>query len=486
MKKTLAIVLCAVLVLAVIGTGLGIHFGYSKKYDETKTYTVETNGGPLRVAVISDLQLPDTDDKTTHQYASFEQTLTMLKNKGMDALIIGGDFTDIGSKKAWKTFKEIYDNVMRKDERPIPLYILGNHDYWLSNFVECWEIPTPATMQKRFTKYTGELPYSHKIINGYHFICWSSSNGSYDKCNTNTQWVRDELDKAVADDPNKPIFVITHLNPMNTVYGSDEWGNKDIADVLKDYSQVISISGHSHYSIIDERSIWQSSFTAFTTQSLDYIELEPGKFNGSVPKDAYGDSIADDVPACLYMEIEKDKVTVNRLEANTGAALKEPWILSAPFGKKKSLTVYSDKRADSNLLPVMPDIKEAYIKDIVDAEDKMHKSISFAAASDDDFVHSYRICFKDESDKYIRFDETDYSGAPVLYNQNGDIVSEDGTASPITDLLYFSDFVVGLDHMAGTVELRLPANYPQDAKYVEITAIDSWGAESESVLCVLR
>ncbi len=55
MKKTLAIVLCAVLVLAVIGTGLGIHFGYSKKYDETKTYTVETNGGPLQVAVISDL-----------------------------------------------------------------------------------------------------------------------------------------------------------------------------------------------------------------------------------------------------------------------------------------------------------------------------------------------------------------------------------------------------------------------------------------------
>ena len=440
----------------------------------------------LRVAVISDLQLPDTDDKNTHQYESFEKTLSMLKDKGMDALIIGGDFTDIGSKKAWKSFKEIYDRVMGEDKKPIPLYILGNHDYWLSNFVDCWEIPTPATMQKRFTKYTGELPYSHKIINGYHFICWSSSNGSYDKCNTNMQWIKAELDKATADSPDKPIFVITHLNPMGTVYGSDDWGNQDIADVLKDYSNVISISGHSHYSLIDERSIWQDSFTAFTTQSLDYIEIEPGKFNTSIPKDVYGESMADDLPACLYMEIEDGRVTVNRLEANTGKELKEPWVISAPFGSSESLSVYTDARKEQNTAPVMPAVSEAVISDVVDIEDKLQKVISFTSASDDDFVHSYKISFKDADKNIIEFEEVDYNGEPVLYDENGNQVSENGNKKMITELLYFSDFVLGLDNMSETTSLRLPVSYPQNAEYAEITAIDSWGAESKSVLCKLK
>ena len=62
------------------------------------------------------------------------------------------------------------------------------------------------------------------------------------------------------DDPTKdqkPIFVITHVNPIYTCYGSDIWGNKGIFDALKNYRNVISISGHSHYSIIDDKSVWQ-------------------------------------------------------------------------------------------------------------------------------------------------------------------------------------------------------------------------------------
>ena len=40
-------------------------------------------------------------------------------------------------------------------------------------------------MQKRFENYLGEKPFSHKVINGIHFINWSSENSSSDKSNTN-------------------------------------------------------------------------------------------------------------------------------------------------------------------------------------------------------------------------------------------------------------------------------------------------------------
>lgn len=73
MKKFVKVIVSAVTAVGIIGVAAGVYFGYAKTTDETKAYTVETNGNPLRVAVISDLQLPDSTDKTTHQYESFKR-----------------------------------------------------------------------------------------------------------------------------------------------------------------------------------------------------------------------------------------------------------------------------------------------------------------------------------------------------------------------------------------------------------------------------
>lgn len=487
MKNISKLIVGAAAIGAAAGATLAVHYGYSDKEFCRKSFTVNGGKGPLKVGIISDLQLPNINDKTTHQYKSFEKTLDMLKRKGMDALIIGGDFTDAGTVRAWKSYKEIFDNTFSDANKPIMLCVMGNHDYWLPTFWECGELPTPAKQQKRFEKYTGEKPYSHIVINGFHIICWSSSNGSYDKSYQNKVQVRRELDAAVNDAPDKPIFVITHINPANSVYGSDEWGNADVEDVLKDYPQAISMSGHSHYSIIDERSIFQGKYTAFTTQSLDYIELETGKFNGTVPKDAYGNTIADVTPACLYMTVEKDKVTLERLNANDGMTLKNPWVINAPFGNNRDYS--NDSRQKANNPPSLPENLNFKILKITDICGNIHNAVSFSAGSDDDFVHSYRLRFFDKDKNPISFYETDYDGNLVKYNLKGERVplgrDDYNSASPkMTDsVLYFSDYVLGLDKMSDTVLLRLPDNVPHIAAFVEITAIDSWGAESKSSVC---
>ena len=290
-----------------------------------------------------------------------------------------------------------------------------------------------------------------------------------------SQSVEDEAAMVARVKNHKAGFVPSdsNINPENTAYGSDEWGNKDITDILKDYSQVISISGHSHYSLIDERSIWQGSFTAFTTQSLDYIELESGKFNGSIPKDAYGNSLADVLPGCLYMEIEENQVTVQRLEANTGEQLKNPWVISAPFGSEESLGKYTDKRIDSNKAPVLDSDIKPVVSEITDINGKTQKMISFKAAWDDDFVHSYKLEFQDKNHNLLKFAQCDYDGENI------------NDEKLISEVLYFSDFVLGLENMSETAELRLPKNLPENAEYAVITAVDSWGAESESVICPL-
>lgn len=488
-KSAKSIIAAVTAVTAAAGTALGLYFGYSKKAAPEKTYWAGTQNNTLRVGVISDLQLPDSTDKTTHQYRSFEQTLIMLKNKGMDVLVIGGDFTDLGTRKAWGAFKEIYHRVLGNGAQPIKLFIMGNHDYWLPPFAVCGEIPAPAKQQRRFTKYTGELPYSHKVINGYHFIGWSSSDGSYDKSYQNKAQIRAELNKAVQDDPTKPIFVITHLNPADTVYGSDAWGNGDIHDVLKDYPQVINLSGHSHYTVADERSVWQGNYTAMSTQSLDYIELETGKFNGSIPVDAYGNRIAEDTPACLYMNISSQRVEVQRLEANTGIPLKEPWVISAPFGKDFT---YTDDRKEKNAAPTLPGDLHLTVQNMTDVDGKRQKMLSFAAGTDDDFVHSYVLRFLDENRQPLAFDECDYNGTVKRYDRNGNVLRADskdyesGSTKTIDTVSYFSDFVLGPAHMRSTVELRMPATVPDSARYVSVKAVDSWGAESAAVVAPLE
>ncbi len=488
-KKLIISLVSALAAIAVPATCLGIHFCYNGNLDFVQSNeTVNTNGQPLKVAIISDLQLPDSKDKTTHQYDSFEKTLTMLKGRNPDALLIAGDFTDLATKDAWNIYKEIYDRVLG-DDAPILMTIMGNHDYWLPYFVDCGEVGTPTSLQKRYTSYTGQPVYANHEINGYHFICWSSSNGTYDTSYKNLDQVRTEIENAIAEDPTKPVFVITHLNPSDTSYGSDDWGNDDINELLKNYPQVVSISAHSHYSLIDERAIWQDTYTAFTTQSLDYIELEPGKFNGSIPKDAYGNNIAENIPGCMFMSVEDGKITVERLEANTGKALKDPWVIEAPFTSPDKYTTESRKAA--NTAPALDENLTVQISQITDIDGKPRSAISFKAGTDDDFVHSYRLRFLDENKAPISFAQTDYSGNVMHYNDDGDKISvdskdyENGKEKQIDFLLYFSDFVLGLDNMAENALLRLPDNMPENTKYVEITAIDSWGAESNSVVCAI-
>lgn len=211
----------------------------------------------------------------------------------IDTFFIAGDITNKGSKEEFDAFKEIYDYGIRKGAKFLCTVAKG-HD--------------SITMGKKSLDYykalTGQETDFHRVIGGYHFIGISTSkmkkhfNSPFQKA-----WLKRELDKAVKDTPDKPVFLMHHEHIKYTVYGSydeDGWGKILFADLLKNYPNVVDFSGHSHYPVNDPRSVWQNDYTAIGTGSLKYTELTVDG-EKKVHPDFY-----DDCANFLIVESDKD------------------------------------------------------------------------------------------------------------------------------------------------------------------------------------
>ena len=81
---------------------------------------------------------------------------------------------------------------------------------------------------------------------------------------------REKIAAACKANPGKPVIVFDHVPPYDTVYNSVMWGDRGPAHrrILDKYPQVVSVTGHSHNSILNERCIWQGTFTAIDAGCL--------------------------------------------------------------------------------------------------------------------------------------------------------------------------------------------------------------------------
>ena len=241
-------------------------FVHPKAPEDTGEFTPVT-----RFIVTSDSHITTIGDvQTTRLEKMIKMGYKIAKSdeeyNRLDAVLIAGDVTDMGTKIAYGSIKAALAPVL-KDETQFLATISTSHD----------DRTIGKTSLELYENIMGQETDFHRVINGYHFIGISASKiegehySEYQK-----EWLVQELDKAVADDPEKPIFVIQHEHIQNTVYGSSDfegWGMPDFAEILKNYPQVVDFSGHSHYPNNDPRSIWQGEYTAVGTGGLYYAEV---------------------------------------------------------------------------------------------------------------------------------------------------------------------------------------------------------------------
>ncbi|MGN0526142.1 MAG: metallophosphoesterase family protein [Acutalibacteraceae bacterium] len=422
-------IIVAIIIIICIALCVLYYFADRILIGETEIQNFDTGSSSFKVGVISDTQLPPTEEalKNDDTYVkNLKNALTVLKNNDVDLILFAGDIGDLGTYFAFETYEKTIDEVFGEN-RPIVQTVMGNHDFWNKN------AKTAINHIKAFKEVTGSSPWTHYVVNGYHFIGASPNYGSMEAgYRLTSRWLSEELEKANADSNGKPIFVMTHNQPFDTCYGSDEWGDKTLNAVLEKYPNVISLSGHSHYSILDERSIWQGEYTVMSTQSLSYTELETGKENGTVPPNA------DATPMGYIMDFTDNFIDIHRINFSDGITGKEEkadklWSLPLPYTNDGRYAF--DNREEKNSAPVITDTTgTATVKG-----DKV--ILSFNAAEDDDFVHSYKVVIDEKETKY-----------------------------------FFSDFYNGIDAMSDKVTIELEK---KDGNHTyTVYAVDSWGKES--------
>ena len=291
--------------------------------------------------------------------------------KNFDGMLVAGDMSDHGWDEELTFFKEVMDAGIK--EGTTTIICMGNHEF-IGGSKARWEEIFERPSNKVYE------------VNGFKFIALSPEKGT---CRNGDflyglEWFQSELDKAVAADPDKPIFTFQHYHVTPTVYGSrgeDNWGTTDLFETLQKYPRVIDFSGHSHYPMNDPRSAWQGRFSAFGTGTLSYFEMgsEGGKFN-KFPK-GYTNA------AQMYVvEVRKDNsVALKPYDLISDSFFDCVYMIAKPGDVDKYL--YTDERYKTSAKPVWSEGSAAKCEE-VECDQAV---IVFPQATCQDVVHSYRV-----------------------------------------------------------------------------------------------
>lgn len=329
----------------------------------------------MRFVICSDVHLngDPTQAEASRLADFFETSYSYAESQSynkLDGVVVAGDFATNGKREEYQLFNKIVAENIKAGTQLIT--VSGNHEYIAYRDVDASE------GEKVYLEEMGTAMDNHYIINGYHFISISYSDDGK-TFSAKKKWLANEIETAIADCGDKPIFVIQHPAPFGTIYGSINWGDFSISEVLNKYPQVIDFSGHSHYPVNDPRSIWQGSFTALGCGTLSYFETELDGIAGNFPYNT-------DQAAQFYI-VEAD---------NEGNVYIQPYDLITHqfFGNNYYLTGLAQKNYDYSYLKMkIRDTKPVFENTVVTVKknDAGESVLTFTGASDKYVVESYKL-----------------------------------------------------------------------------------------------
>jgi hypothetical protein len=149
-------------------------------------------------------------------------------------------------------------------------------------------------------------------------------------------------EKGKTINPRLPFFYTQHDHPKDTCFGAWAWGHDDGTStrVLSAFPNAVAFSGHSHYTLTDERTVWQGAFTSINTSSMKYSshdyscrENAPGNssgYGGENREHAMNRIETGDGRQGMLVSVFDDRLEIERREFFYGEALGDNWLVPIP------------------------------------------------------------------------------------------------------------------------------------------------------------
>ena len=264
----------------------------------------------LRFGVLSDLHIQCVNGDRGYGGGPeiFKHALEYYRDRKVDAVVIAGDMSDLGIGDelvlVGKTWDAVFPNDRAPDGRKVEkVFITGNHESGTfvnprnlkhirglyngddaevrrqllrTNFAYWWEQAFHESYER----------FYHKNVRGYDFLNAHWDDGTRLEPEMPLEghtwtflrerfghdlkhWLDANKSKL---DPRKPFFYQQHRNLWKTTYADWGWNHDSgvATEVLSAFPNAVTFSGDTHFSLTDDRSVWQGAFTAFGTSSLRY------------------------------------------------------------------------------------------------------------------------------------------------------------------------------------------------------------------------
>ena len=318
----------------------------------------------------------------------FEHALAWYARHGIDAVVVAGDLSDGGIVDELEMIGDAWRKIFPGDKAPDgrhveKVFVTGNHDFEAWKYAGAsgrmvYKSDEEIDRRKLHTRYAeswvsafGEKyePIYLKDVRGYKFVGshWSDGRGS--------QWGK-RL-KALVDERGgelkgeKPFFYIQHPHPKGTVFNVSKTVCDDgvTTEILEKFPNAVAMSGHSHWSITDERSIWQGGFTSINLGCLRRAgfcrtkNAPAGYENWRTPgtrgkgKNEAAVAVNDmkampQYPAAnsshhgMLFKVYDDRIVIERREFRDDTPVADDWVVPLPVAKSRPFE-YKTREAKS-------------------------------------------------------------------------------------------------------------------------------------------
>lgn len=322
----------------------------------------------------------------------FLKALKWFDAMGVDGVTVTGDMADWGIDTQLMQIAAAWEKVFPAgragDGRPVEkLFVYGNHDA-NEAFRYTGDRKTPR-------KHLGDLDaYAREhAIFGHHGEVWERVFRE----EWNPVWRKEvkgftfigahwgHEDREAVDfvkkvlpglDPSKPFFCLQHKTPNNTNWGDAAFDHDSgmLTELLRSHANAVVLSGHAHYSLTDERNVWQDGFTSIGCSTLSHTGKLQGRENSGgwphklpYPRQMKPIGGGSDGKQAMVMRVYADRFEIVRREFVWDESLGADWVL--PFPAPKGGAFSHVRRAASFKAPEFPAGATATAK-IIDGKDR--------------------------------------------------------------------------------------------------------------------